>query len=143
MTVAAATTTTRNNTPAISSSSKNNKKEFDGVDPSLLHLKDFLWSKQDEPHWKRKKEILKRYPQIKELYGIDPATKYKITALVLIQFLTCYLLVTYRPAWYVWLAAMWIIGGTCNTSLTVGIHELTHGMLLKFIMMMMMMMTIQ
>ncbi|KAG2383131.1 hypothetical protein C9374_004468 [Naegleria lovaniensis] len=112
----------------LNNTSKNNSKEYDGVDPSVLNLKDFLWSKQDEPHWKRKKEILKRYPQIKELYGIDPATKYKITALVLIQFLSCYLLVTYRPAWYVWLAVMWIIGGTCNTSLTVGIHELTHGL---------------
>lgn len=99
----------------------------DGVDPSILQLKDFMWSKVDEPHWKRKKEILKRYPQIKELYGIDPATKYKILALVSIQFLCCYLLVTMRPAWYVWIAVMWIIGGTCNTSLTVGIHELTHG----------------
>ena len=99
-----------------------------GVDPSLLNQKDYLWTKTDEPHWNRKKELLKKYPQIKELYSIDPMTKWKILLLVLIQFATCYYVVTAKPAWYIVLACMWVIGGTCNTSLTVGIHELTHGM---------------
>jgi hypothetical protein len=46
---------------------------------------DFYWSDQKEPHVSRRKVILKKYPEITKLYGVNPRMKYSATFWVIIQ----------------------------------------------------------
>ena len=47
--------------------------------------KDFHWDEGGEPHALRKAEILKAHPEIRELMGPDPMTKYQVFAVVAAQ----------------------------------------------------------
>ena len=53
---------------------------------------DFIWSYTDQPHSSRRGEIVRKYPEIKKLFGIDPSFKYVVSALVLTQIAACYFL---------------------------------------------------
>jgi sphingolipid delta-4 desaturase len=52
----------------------------------------FNYSSSDEPHATRRLEILKAHPEIKQLFGIDPAFKYVVAAMVLTQTIIAYML---------------------------------------------------
>jgi len=45
----------------------------------------FTFTEIQEPHKIRRKEILSKYPQVKELFGYDPNTKYQVIAWILAQ----------------------------------------------------------
>ena len=47
--------------------------------------KDFIWSNEEEPHKKRRQQILKLHPEVKNLMKHEPITKYIIFLLVLFQ----------------------------------------------------------
>jgi len=79
---------------------------------------DFEWSNQEEPHAKRRIEILKKYPQIKGLFGVDPTFKWKILALVLIQFMMLFVIRDQSP-WVTFLLA-YCFGGVINHALMLG-----------------------
>jgi len=102
-------------------------KPKDEVAAELLYRNDYVWSQTDEPHMRRKKELLSKYgDQIKKLHRIDPATKYKCLALVLLQVAACYVACLPQVPWWLFILMMWGIGGSLNHSITVGIHEVTH-----------------
>ncbi|KAL9643806.1 hypothetical protein ABK040_013284 [Willaertia magna] len=96
------------------------------VESELLNRQDFLWTKQDEPHLRRKYEILQKHPEIKELFGFDPATKWQCIANVLIQLIVCYLVKD--ASWWIFLPVAYVIGGSINHSCSVALHEITHGL---------------
>jgi sphingolipid delta-4 desaturase len=87
---------------------------------------EFEWSYTDEPHYSRRKEILAKYPQIKELFGHDPNTKYVCTFWVVTQLLLAWLV---NNANY---TAIFIIayfyGGYAAQALFLGMHEISHNL---------------
>lgn len=77
---------------------------------------DFEWSYDDEPHKSRRTEILKKYPEIKQLFGHDTQFKWTCTVMVLTQVASLYLL--QDKSWPVLIAAAYCFGGVINHSLS-------------------------
>jgi sphingolipid 4-desaturase/C4-monooxygenase len=87
----------------------------------------------DEPHASRRKAILQKYPQIKELYGPDLRLLPMILTIV-----TCQLSLSVYAStnvgtdpskpWYLWLFLAYSIGGTLTHWLSLGNHELSHNL---------------
>jgi sphingolipid delta-4 desaturase len=90
---------------------------------------DFHYHYTDEPHASRRREILAKYPEIKRLFGHDPATKYKIAVAVFLQFLMAWM-VREQP-WAVIVSAAYLFGGTLNHMMMLAIHEVSHNLAFK------------
>uniref|UniRef100_A0A131Z173 sphingolipid 4-desaturase n=1 Tax=Rhipicephalus appendiculatus TaxID=34631 RepID=A0A131Z173_RHIAP len=85
---------------------------------------DFEWVYSDEPHATRRKVILKKYPQIKELMVTDPWFKWQIVGMVTLQLFMFWLL---RDAsWLTIVVLAYCFGGVVNHALMLGIHEIAH-----------------
>jgi sphingolipid 4-desaturase/C4-monooxygenase len=86
----------------------------------------FSWSDEREPHAERRRGMLLKYPQIKELYGPCGRTKYVCTALVAVQLGLAFWL---RDApWWLLLVVAYGVGGVINQALLLAIHELSHNL---------------
>jgi len=92
---------------------------------------DFYWSYTDEPHATRRKQILAKYPQVKDLYGYDARTKYIVLAWVVSQFLIAYIL--RDAAWWVIIPIAWSYGGVASHALFLAMHEISHNLAAKTI----------
>lgn len=85
---------------------------------------DFEWVSTDEPHATRRKVILKKYPEIKELMRPDPWFKWQVTGMVTLQLVSFWLL---RDASWVTLTLVaYMFGGVINHALMLAIHEICH-----------------
>ncbi|KAJ3108561.1 hypothetical protein HDU97_000843 [Phlyctochytrium planicorne] len=91
---------------------------------------DFIWSHTDEPHASRRKEMLKKYPQIRKLMRHEPLTKYIVVAEVVLQMAMAIYLRNYVFDWRFWFLA-YAVGGTLTSSLVLAIHEVTHFLAFK------------
>jgi sphingolipid delta-4 desaturase len=89
-------------------------------------LTDFIVSDSAEPHARRKAEIMKAHPEIKELFGHEWRTKYMVAATVAFQVFMAWL--TLDWGWPSYLAALYIFGATANHSLFLAVHELSHNL---------------
>lgn len=87
---------------------------------------DFYHSYTDEPHATRRKEILKKYPEIKQLMGPDWLMSIQVILSVLIQISIGILIRNSSWSWIIFLG--YVIGGTINHSLSLSMHELTHNL---------------
>ncbi|KAJ8428875.1 hypothetical protein Cgig2_010817 [Carnegiea gigantea] len=95
-------------------------------DEGQLMATDFFWSYTDEPHASRRRQILSKYPQIKELFGPDPWAFAKIAFVVLIQLATATLL--HDANWGKILMVAYFFGSFLNHNLFLAIHELSHNL---------------
>ena len=92
-------------------------------------MKEFLVSQDAEPHIGRTREIIKKYPQIKELMGRNPMTFAYIVGVVSLQLVLAY--VSSGLAWYWVLLMAYAVGSFANHALFTLIHECAHNMVFK------------
>lgn len=89
-------------------------------------VRDFSWSESDEPHATRRKLILAKHPEMKELFGPEILTFPIVVAIVTFQISMAWMM---REApWYVFWPCAYIIGGTLNHTLQLAVHELSHNL---------------
>ncbi|KAI8913211.1 sphingolipid delta 4 desaturase protein DES-1 [Gorgonomyces haynaldii] len=84
-----------------------------------------MWDTQEEPHKTRRKLILQKYPEIKNLYGYCPWTKYKVGFTLAAHFGLAYYLRDKMFTTEFWLIS-YFLGATMTHSLFLAIHEITH-----------------
>jgi sphingolipid delta-4 desaturase len=91
-----------------------------------LAKKDFSWSETDEPHATRRKEILKKYPQIKTLFTKEPMTAVVVLFIFFTQMTIAYYIRDYSYGILVLVA--YLYGGTVNHTLQLAVHDLSHNL---------------
>ncbi len=91
--------------------------------------KSFIWDEAKEPHFDRRKQIMKAYPAVKKLFGIDRSLKFKTLGLVGIQLSIPVWLLPESP----WLYGLlvFLVGATISHILFLAIHEITHDLAFK------------
>jgi len=87
-------------------------------------LRNFHYMEHDEPHATRRRMILEKHPEIKELMKHDSFSLYLTIALVLGQTAIMYLIKD-MPWWFVIIGAF-VSGAVLSHALYVLIHDLTH-----------------
>jgi len=87
---------------------------------------DYYWSYTDEPHHSRRKEILQKYPQIKQLFGHDTNTKYVVFCWLFAQFSAAFLLKD--ATWFTIVVMIYIFGAFANHALFLAMHEISHNL---------------
>lgn len=89
-------------------------------------LNDFLWTSAPQPHSVRRRAILKKYPEIEELYGSDPSQAIVTVFTIAAQFALCYYVsIAALPPW-AYVAFTFLVSGTLNHSLFAAMHEGSH-----------------
>jgi sphingolipid delta-4 desaturase len=91
--------------------------------------KDFYWTEKTAPHSERRKEILQKYPQVKELFGPDIRLAFVTVFLVILQLAIAYFIDELSFIWILIIA--YIAGATITHILFLAIHEITHNMAFK------------
>jgi sphingolipid delta-4 desaturase len=90
----------------------------------------FEWVGSDEPHRSRRTAILAKYPQIKELYGPDIRLFYMLVVLITAQCGVAVYATTWTSGW-AWFLLAYSVGGTLTHWISLGNHELAHGLAFK------------
>lgn len=82
-----------------------------------------------EPHPKRMREIMTRYPEVKKLFGPYPLSALYIVMIVVLQIV----MAAWVPEYGFWvaIAAAFCIGAVANHAMFVMIHEATHNLVFR------------
>jgi sphingolipid 4-desaturase/C4-monooxygenase len=90
---------------------------------------DFIHSQEAEPHIQRTREIIKKYPQIKDLMGRNPMTFAYIIGVVALQ-ISIAILVS-KVSWIWALVLAFGVGAFANHALFTLIHECAHNLVFR------------
>ena len=90
---------------------------------------DYYWVDEREPHFLRRKEILKKHPEVTKLFGVNPRLKYTTVALVVAQMAIA--LFVGQLHWSLFLLVTYLVGATISHALFLAIHEITHDLAFK------------
>ncbi|KAI0985236.1 hypothetical protein GJ496_007536 [Pomphorhynchus laevis] len=85
---------------------------------------DKKWVYTEEPHASRRKAILEKYPDIKELMKPDYRVAIQILIMAAVQVGIASIAHSFSYLGYI--AVLYIVGGTLNHSLSLGMHEMSH-----------------
>jgi sphingolipid delta-4 desaturase len=94
-----------------------------------INKNDFIYSDTPEPHKSRTKEILKKYPEIRELIGRNPLSFVILLFVVGMQITIAVLL--RDQAWWLALIIAYLVGAFANHCLFVLVHEAAHNLIFK------------
>src|SRR5215510_15865639 len=91
-------------------------------------MDSFIINEQPQQiHTERRKDIIKRYPEVRLLFGSYPLSALLIAGLVAGQWALAWLL--YDQPWYVILLVAYLGGAVLNHALYVLMHEATHNLI--------------
>eukprot|EP00658_Telonema_sp_P-2_P022498 TRINITY_DN189_c0_g1_i13.p1 TRINITY_DN189_c0_g1~~TRINITY_DN189_c0_g1_i13.p1 ORF type:complete len:350 (+),score=47.29 TRINITY_DN189_c0_g1_i13:219-1268(+) len=99
------------------------------VHPVLTNRTEYLLRDGPEPHKIRAEAIRKAHPEVKELMGTEPLTKFVAVSVVVAAFFCAYLTKDLSGGW--WLLATYAISGTFQGNLFLAIHEIAHNLAFK------------
>jgi len=93
-------------------------------------MDSFLINEQAQQiHTQRRKDLLKRYPEVKALFGSYPWSALLIAGLVALQWTVAWLL--RAQPWSVIVLVSYLGGAVLNHALYVLMHEATHNLIFK------------
>jgi sphingolipid delta-4 desaturase len=96
----------------------------------LLDVRNgFVITAGPSPHLQRARELVKRHPEVRHLFGQYPLSAVYVVGIVALQIACAYLL---RDASWLWVVlAAYLIGAFASHALFVLIHDATHNLILK------------
>lgn len=77
----------------------------------------------------RRKLILSKHPSVKNLFGVDRSTLYKVLFGVILQLVSLHLL--QDSSWFTWFFCCYTLSGSINHGMTLAIHEMSHNLASK------------
>jgi len=88
-------------------------------------LKGFHKMMHDEPHMIRRKQILEKYPQVKELFKKDHSSIFYVLLILVLQIVMISIVTKYTN-WFTYILCLYCVGATLSHSYFVLMHDLTH-----------------
>lgn len=100
-----------------------------GTSNGSIKSPDYYWAEDREPHFQRRKDILKDHPAVKDLIGVNPWMKYTVVFLVTLQLGIAAF--SSQLGWIPFLLIAYFIGASVGQALFLAIHEITHYLAFK------------
>mmetsp|Transcript_21237 Transcript_21237/g.40558 ORF Transcript_21237/g.40558 Transcript_21237/m.40558 type:complete len:337 (+) Transcript_21237:66-1076(+) len=97
-------------------------------EPQVSKRDKFYWSEDAEPHASRRKQILAKHPEIRNLFGPDVYILHQVFFVVGMQTVVAWAMGEYNVSWLVLCIVAYAFGAFCNHNLFLAVHELAHNL---------------
>lgn len=103
----------------------------DGTFPVPVDGNAFLRTPAPQPHPIRAKQILRRYPEVRKLFGVNVWSGVAIVGIVSVQIAIATTLSLTSAPWWSYLLLAYVIGAYANHALWVLVHECCHNLIFR------------